>query len=52
MQGNFRILAGPDGPTSVFYAGKIGKGSLFPIGIAVVAAAMIAVAVLFFQKRR
>lgn len=52
MHGNFSMLAGADGPTSVFYAGKLGKGSLLPIGIAVLAAALAAAVALFFKKRR
>ncbi len=44
-------MSGPNGPTSVFFAGKLDHDSLIPVGIAVVAAA-VAVAVLFLKKHK
>ena len=52
MAGNFSVLNSPDGPTAVFYAGKLGNKSLFPVGIAILAVVMAAAAILFFKKRK
>lgn len=50
MVRHFSVLSGSDGPTAVFFAGKL--GSFIPVVIALLTAVIAAAIVLLLKKRR